>query len=411
AVFSRTEPSSIKNFIEDGSVLENTAGTFSLLEEFNEQYKNNNPNAFSVGEVWSNTKSIIPYVQNERLDVCFEFDLAGAILNAVNTENPKSIQEQMQLIQSSYPALQYGTFLTNHDMNRVFNQLGSNVDKMKLAAAIYLSLPGIPFIYYGEELNMMGTGAHENIRRPMQWTADTHAGFSNTTPWYGLGFNYQTNNVVVMESNSNSILNHYKKLIHIRNVQGALRRGNFLNIESSENEILSFARVHDNQAVVVVSNLGSQSTPFSLSLDASTLLAGDYKVTELYDQEVMEVLQINEKGGFDAWSTSIATIAPRATLIFLLELDQTLNTNPLNENELDFNLYPNPTNQSLQIKYHKEATQEAFITIYSSKGIIIYQEEVHDEILNVDTRNWGKGIYFVKMWVDGKFNLKRFVVL
>ncbi len=41
-------------------------------------------------------------------------------------------------------------------------------EKMKLAASIYLTLPGIPFIYYGEELSMSGTGAHENIRRPME---------------------------------------------------------------------------------------------------------------------------------------------------------------------------------------------------------------------------------------------------
>ena len=203
----------IKYLIEDGTIIENTPATFSLLEEFNDLYKANNPNAFTIGEVWSNTNSVIPYVQNDRLDVCFEFDLASAVLGAVNDNNPSGIQQHMQTVQSSYPALQYGTFLTNHDMDRVYNQIGSNMAKMKLAASIYLTLPGIPFIYYGEELAMVGTGAHENIRRPMQWSSATYAGFSSASPWYSIGPNYQTNNVEVMDANPNSLLNHYKKLV------------------------------------------------------------------------------------------------------------------------------------------------------------------------------------------------------
>ena len=119
----------IKYLIEDGTIIENTPATFSLLEEFNELYKANNPDAFTIGEVWSNTNSVIPYVQNDRLDVCFEFDLASAILGAVNDNNPSGIQQHMQTVQSSYPALQYGTFLTNHDMDRVYNQIGSNMAK------------------------------------------------------------------------------------------------------------------------------------------------------------------------------------------------------------------------------------------------------------------------------------------
>ena len=68
-------------------------------------------------------------------------------------------------------------------MDRVYNKLGYNNEKMKLAASIYLTLPGIPFIYYGEEIGMIGTGAHENIRRPMQWSNSVNAGFSNSAPW------------------------------------------------------------------------------------------------------------------------------------------------------------------------------------------------------------------------------------
>ncbi len=162
-------------------------------------------------------------------------------------KNPSSIQKQMQIIQSSYPSLQYGTFLTNQDMDKVFNQIGSNTQKMKLAASIYLTFPGIPFLYYGEEVNMSGTGAHENIRRPMQWSDAAYAGCSTTPPWNSVGSNYTTNNVAVMESNTNSLLNHYKKIIHIHNQQPALRKGNYLNITSVESNVLSFALIKNKK--------------------------------------------------------------------------------------------------------------------------------------------------------------------
>ena len=173
----------IKYLVENGSNLENTPANFSLIEEFNYEYKYISSESFTIGEAWSNTNSITPYVQEGRLDACFDFDLASDILNSVNSGSSVGIKQQIQTIQESYPALQYGTFLTNHDMDRVFNKLGYSNEKMKLAASIYLTLPGVPFIYYGEEIGMIGTGDHQNIRRPMQWSSSVNAGFSNSVPW------------------------------------------------------------------------------------------------------------------------------------------------------------------------------------------------------------------------------------
>ena len=271
----------IKYLVEEGPILEDTQGNFTVLEEFNDVYKANNPDAFTVGEVWSNTSSIIPYVQHDRLDACFEFDLAGSIIGAVNDNNPDYIKNQLNTIWKSYPRLQHGTFLTNHDMDRIFSQFGSNTEKMKLAASIYLTLPGVPFVYYGEEVGMTGTGADENKRRPMQWTAGTNSGFSNVTPWYSVGENYQTNNVATMEANPGSLLQHYKKLIHIRNAQAALRRGYLLQLENNNENVLSFIRIFENEAIIVLSNLGTQSTNEPVSLLTSSLPAGNYDVTEL----------------------------------------------------------------------------------------------------------------------------------
>jgi len=62
-----------------------------------------------------------------------------------------------------------GTFLTNHDMPRVATQLGSDPVRLRLAASILLTLPGTPFVHYGEELGMVGDKPDPDIRTPMPW--------------------------------------------------------------------------------------------------------------------------------------------------------------------------------------------------------------------------------------------------
>ncbi|MEN8844800.1 MAG: alpha-amylase family glycosyl hydrolase, partial [Candidatus Arcticimaribacter sp.] len=86
-------------------------------------------------------------------------------------------------VTSNYNFAQYGTFLANHDQNRVFNQLGGSIARAKLAASILLSLPGVPYLYYGEEIGMVGEKPDENIRLPMQWDTTPNGGFTTGTPW------------------------------------------------------------------------------------------------------------------------------------------------------------------------------------------------------------------------------------
>jgi len=401
----------IKYLIEDGTILEDTPATFSLLEEFNDVYKTNNSDAFAIGEVWSNTASIIPYVQNERLDVCFEFDLAGDILSAVNSEVPFGIQQRMQNIQASYPALQYGTFLTNHDMDRVYSQLGSNTEKMKLAASIYLTLPGIPFLYYGEEVNMTGTGAHENIRRPMQWSDAAYAGFSTISPWNNVGPDYTTNNVAVMEANPGSLLNHYKKLIRIRNQQDALRKGNYLDIASSESNVWSFARIRENEGVIMISNMGTQSANTSLTLTASTLSPGLYHVTDLYNDQEMGTITINEIGGFDDWQSASTGLTSQTTRILLLSTENPVKTISISRAVVNFQLAPNPADHEVSIHWEGEPFQNANVTVVSASGLSLFKGTMNSKSLTIPTSDWPQGIYFVQISVDRKTGIRRLVIL
>lgn len=392
----------IKYLVEDGALLENTSQTYSLLEEFNTVYKTKNPDALTVGEVWSSTPSIIPYVQNDRLDVCFEFGLAGAVLDAVNNGNPVSLENQLKTVQNSYPMLQYATFLTNHDIDRVFSTLGANAEKMKLAAAIYLTLPGIPFVYYGEEVGMTGTGDHLNIRRPMQWTDSSNAGFSNGTPWQTVGSNYATNNVKGQNENPSSILRHYKKLIALRNEQAALRRGQTLLVQHpNSDKVFSFARVHQTEAVVVVANTGTTTVNPTLSLSISALPPGTYFVTELLGNQAFGKITVDTQGGFSNFQISGQTLGSRGTWVLLLSTGNPLTSTVETEKVGNIRLTPNPAQDYVLVEKPEGFSAQTQVRVFAADGRLVLQQLMPSEKIQIQTAPWEAGVYSVQV-LDGK---------
>ncbi|PHN03420.1 alpha-amylase family glycosyl hydrolase [Flavilitoribacter nigricans] len=401
----------IKYLDEDGTLLENTPETFTLLEEFNTVYKTARPDAFTVGEVWSATSSVVPYVQNNRLDICFDFDLAGAILNAVNGGDPANIQNQFGVLQAAYPKLQYGTFLTNHDIDRVFSQLGNDASRMKLAAALYLSMPGVPFIYYGEEVGMTGTGIHENIRRPMQWSTAANGGFSSHTPWYGLGSNVATNNVATMAAEPGSLWQHYRKLVHIRNDEAALRRGYLLGLESNTARTLGYARIYEEEAVLVVSNFNTAAISPEITLPVSSLTPGTYSVRELYSSTAMGTVEINEQGGFGNWTAAAGSMLnPRET--WFLKLASTEPT-PVREQlapELDFSLRPNPASDQVDLQFNDLRTDGGRIIIFNASGRSHYETNITGASLSISTQEWPAGLYFIKVVIDGRVRTQSLLI-
>src|SRR5262249_37713878 len=120
-----------------------------------------------------------------------------------------------------------GIFTGNHDVPGSFVAPGGRLadvvcplpcfDKTPLvtAAMLLFSLPGTPFIYYGEELGLHGAPSHANpqvrwSRNPMQWDATATRGFTTGTPWTFMS--PDTANVVAQKGVSGSLLETYKGL-------------------------------------------------------------------------------------------------------------------------------------------------------------------------------------------------------
>ena len=202
---------------------------------------------------------------------------------------------------------QFGSFLTNHDQDRSFNRFGLNVRKAKLAASILLSLPGVPYLYYGEEIGMTGQKPDENIRKPMQWSNNTQAGFTSGQAWQAPNSNYASYNVADQLEDENSLLNHYKKWIQLRNATQQLRSGEITLINSSASSVFSFLRKSNEEstAYLVVHNLASARNDLPLNLNASSLEAGNYTLFDVLTNSSLGELNVGANGAIQGTTEAV----------------------------------------------------------------------------------------------------------
>jgi alpha-glucosidase len=199
--------------------------------------------------------------------------------------------------------------LGNHDSARIYSYFGTGVEissqndaLARLHLALLLTLRGTPFLYNGEEIGMtdylitditqfkdnMGVWIYRMVteligippeqavlpaaqysrdkcRTPLQWRNAPNAGFSpaHIQPWLPVNPNYQQGiNVEDQEKDPGSMLNFYRRLIHLRSQVPALIEGTYAPLRTGpqqDNEVLSFLRSTRHQVCLVVLNLSGKS--------------------------------------------------------------------------------------------------------------------------------------------------------
>jgi len=221
---------------------------------------------YLVGEVWAPADIVAPYMKG--LPALFNFDMGFAITKAVNEEkagdlvaNHKKIQDFYQTINPDYVD---AIFLTNHDQNRIMSAVNGDVNKAKMAAALLLTLPGSPYLYYGEEIGMLGKKPDEYIREPFLW--DGKANDKNRTTWVQPRYTTEetVKPVAVQMKDKNSIYNHYKTFLNLRNTSKALTYGNLQPINLNNEKVSAFVRTHNNESLLVMHNLSNTSLTLNL---------------------------------------------------------------------------------------------------------------------------------------------------
>jgi alpha-glucosidase len=242
-------------------------------------------NAVLIGETW--TKDVSELKQyygehNDELQMPMDF-----MFTTVDRLSPEEFRRQIAAVNSAGGWPVY--VLSNHDIVRSYVRYGDGKNNQaiaKLMASLYLTLRGTPIMYYGEELGMENNDpvrkedvkdpigrvgwpeekGRDGERTPMQWDDSLNAGFTRGTPWLPVPPSYKTVNVADELKDPLSVLQAYRSLLALRHDNRALLDGDYVALNESDANVLSYLRRYKNEAVVVVLNMSSQPQQVSFDL-------------------------------------------------------------------------------------------------------------------------------------------------
>ena len=308
----------VKYLIEDRQKQENTSQTHDWLKGFYSSYKTDNPQAYTVGEVYGADAALAKTYTGNQLDQVFEFELASGFVNSANGQANSGVISALTFVQQDMPNGQFATFLTNHDQNRVMSVLNGNISKAKVAAAMLLTAPGTPFIYYGEEIGMQGEKPDEDIRLPMQWSTDANAGFTTGTPWRTPATSYPLFNVATESKDPNSLLSFYRNMIAIRSKNPALQYGSLALVSTGNPGVYAILRGFETENILVLINLTKSSVGnYNLSIQGTKIPDGKYHLTAVLGEETTSTLNIR-KSNFDGFKP-IQELPPYSILVYKIK--------------------------------------------------------------------------------------------
>jgi alpha-glucosidase len=248
-----------------------------LLDSYSERY--------AVGETYFPTpQKTVSYCGPDKLHAAFNFDFTS--MDLIYPWNPRWVLEQVIKREATFNAAGVWptTVMSNHDLPRAASRYnrGENDSQSFLAMALLLTLRGTPFMYYGEEIGMRDIHLRRSeildppgrkywpiyqgrdiCRSPMQWNDSTFSGFSTAKPWLPVHPNYIWRNVAAQQANPDSLFNFTKKLLALRKEIPALRRGDFVPLETPRG-VLAYLRQTEGQSVLVALNFGRRNVKFAM---------------------------------------------------------------------------------------------------------------------------------------------------
>ncbi len=290
----------------------------------------------------------------------FEFAARDALAN----EQAAPLYSQMATTLTTLQAGKtYLGTLNDHDVDRLTSVIGGSLQKAKVAAAVLLTQPFPPVLYYGDEIGMLGTkqnyGSDANdipMREPFKWNAVAGPPMSNYWVLNGQAYNnaYSQNNdgrsVEEQDGVSGSLLEHYKTLIAARKTNVALRHGSYHAVSTSSGSVWSFLRhIDTDQTVLVAINLANATINLDVDLSIATINGGTSTV-----HDVIAGVDLPTDLTTANQSAYPLTMAPYA--YYVLEVDVT--PNPAAPQVVDGDLIPTDLGpQSLR------ATQDNFTSM------------------------------------------------
>lgn len=232
---------------------------------FKTEMKTINPNVFLLGEVWNKDVVVAQYLEKS-LNSCFNFDLSNAIPDAIKKGNGNELLNKLIEIRKLYTSYNKffidATFLTNHDQDRIFSILDQDTAKTKLSAFILLTLPGTPFIYYGEEMAMAGKFPDPLRREPMLWKSGKKS--TGNTYWEKSIYNNSKTSkpLDLLRKETDNFFDFYKNLISLRANSDILKYGSLTSVDNNNNDLMIYQRTYQNRSMIIVHNMTSKTQTY-----------------------------------------------------------------------------------------------------------------------------------------------------
>jgi len=135
-------------------------------------------------------------------------------------------------------------------------------------------------------LRNMHIQGRDNVRVPMQWNGDAHAGFTPGTPWIKVNPNYPEINVAEAEREEDSVLHYFRQLIQFRKNHAVLRQGDYQNLDPDHEQIYAYARSLGDQKMIIVCNFSDEE------LEVPPYVEGDYVFGNYDGDEILRAWEV-----------------------------------------------------------------------------------------------------------------------
>ncbi|WP_214845323.1 alpha-glucosidase [Exiguobacterium sp. S90] len=299
----------------DLSYLGNQPGVHEFLQEMHQEVLAGKE-LFTVGEIpFVGPEDGLLYVSEERqeLQTLFHFEVADD-MEEMDLLRYKQIQKRWY--DALYPKGVASQFLNNHDHTRQVTRFGSEcyrVESAKLLGLMLHTLPGIPYVYQGEEIGMTGIRfsdaslyqdvafrnryeervaagepsgtvlssmqlrARDNSRTPMQWDDSRAGGFTTGAPWMTVNPNYKTINVQAAEQDPQSVLVFYRELIQLRKEHPVMVYGVYRDLAIQDPYLYVYEREFEGVTWRIVLNVHDEQVETTFALPNEQLLLSNYE--------------------------------------------------------------------------------------------------------------------------------------
>ncbi|MBE6922356.1 MAG: DUF3459 domain-containing protein [Ruminococcaceae bacterium] len=239
---------------------------------------------YLVAEVWEDFSNVTNYYTSGITSI-FDFPFGNAngkipaVLRGAGSASTvasyaKALAQADAAYLESNPDYIDAPFLSNHDVGRIAGFVNRDEMKMKMAGAMNIFMGGSCFIYYGEEIGMLGSGNDPSKRAPMYWNAARDNGTTNPPPECEIPEEYPLGSLEEQVGDDNSLWNYYRQAIAIRKALPVISHGR-TTVEDALNVncVSAQRKTWEEQQCIILMNINTAAAQVDLSAYADWTVA------------------------------------------------------------------------------------------------------------------------------------------